>query len=83
MTVYTSNLVVAMPVRPTPMHYTCPTCGWRKTVAPRSDVLSPGDIYSACPVCDRADLQIRPAGTLQSEMAQMLDTLGQLLKPRR
>ncbi len=72
-----------MVIRPPSLHCHCPACGWSKTVAPRSDALSPGDIYSTCPDCGHADLQVRPADTLQSGVAQVLDTLGRLLKPGR
>lgn len=69
-----------MPIRPTPTHYHCPACGWSKTVTPRSDALGPGDFYDACPKCGHSDLESRPAGALQSELAQVANTLARLWK---
>lgn len=40
-----------MPIRPKPMTYVCQSCGWKKTVAPMSDVLLPGDIVKQCEKC--------------------------------
>lgn len=37
-----------MPIRPKPMTYVCQSCGWKKTVAPMSDVLVPGNIVKQC-----------------------------------
>ena len=78
-----STLKDPMPIRPTPIHYACPACGWSKTVAPRSDALMPGDYFSACPDCGHANLQTKTAGTLQGEMAQVLGAIEQLWKSRR
>ena len=71
-----------MPIRPTPMHYRCPACGWSKTVAPRSDALGPGDFYDACPQCQHTPLESQPAGALQAEVAQTLHTIARLWKSR-
>lgn len=40
-----------MPVKPKPRTYVCQACGWKKIVAPRSDVLMPDDVVSVCPKC--------------------------------
>ena len=71
-----------MPLRPPPFT-TCPACHWSKTVAPRSDALTLGDYFSACPDCGHTDLQTKAAGTLQGEMAQVLGVIEQLWKSRR
>lgn len=61
-----------MPVRPVPTTYRCPACHWSKTTAPRSDVLLPGDYFSACPVCGHVALVTRPA----SWMSVVLEKVG-------
>lgn len=40
-----------MPIRPFPVTYHCPRCGWSKTVHPRSDALIPGEFFDVCPDC--------------------------------
>lgn len=72
-----------MPIRPPPLLFRCPACGWSKTVAPRSDVLVPGDFYDACPRCGHGALESRAAGALQSELAQAANTLARWWKSRR
>ena len=44
-----------MPVRPSPMTYRCPSCGWSKTTAPKSDALLPGEFFTKCPSIDDLD----------------------------
>ena len=72
-----------MPIRPAPMHYRCPACHWSKTVAPRSDALTPADYFSSCPACGHAALDAKAAGALQGEVAQVLGAIEQLWKSRR
>lgn len=62
------------------MHYTCPACGWSKTVAPLSDALGPGDFYSACPACLHSPLESRPASAMQGQLAQVANTIERLWK---
>ncbi|WP_341325719.1 hypothetical protein [Methylotuvimicrobium sp. KM2] len=45
-----------MPIKPKPFVYVCPSCGWRKSVFPRSDVLLPGEYYDCCPKCGASNL---------------------------
>ena len=59
-----------MPIPPPPKTYQCPTCGWSKTVAPRSDALTPGDYFGACPGCGHAPLDVQPATALQALKAR-------------
>ena len=41
-----------MPIAPRPYTARCLDCGWKKTYAPRSDVLRAGDIPPYhCPLC--------------------------------
>ncbi len=63
-----------MPIRPEPRRYFCPSCGWEKTVQPKSDALMPGDLYSACPKCGKPVGSTR-AGLLASTAAQMKELL--------
>ena len=75
--------VHCMPICPTPMYYQCPACHWSKTVAPRSDALGPCDFYSDCPQCQHSPLQVRPAGVVQGELAQVAHTIARLWRSRR
>ncbi|WP_368192347.1 hypothetical protein [Aeromonas sp. s8] len=46
-----------MPIQPPPYTYRCPTCGWHKTVVPKSDVMVRGHTwFEACPECHHAPL---------------------------
>lgn len=71
-----------MPIRPTPMHYACPACGWSKTVAPRSDALGPSNFYRACPQCQHSPLESKPVSALRGEVAQAIGTIARLWKSR-
>ncbi len=53
-----------MPIKPKPFVYSCPACGWRKIVAPRSDALMPGEYYDCCPTCDHTPLKREELGVL-------------------
>lgn len=72
-----------MPIRPPPRLFRCPACHWSKTVAPRSDALTPADYFSSCPACGHAALDAKAAGALQGEVAQVLGAIEQLWKSRR
>ena len=69
-----------MPIRPSPSTYTCPSCRWSKTVAPRSDALMPGEFFSACPKCGRSPLQHRPAGAVEGALGQLADKVRRWVK---
>ena len=47
-----------MCVKPKPFSYSCPDCGWKKVVFPRSDVLLPGEHYARCPKCGSKSLNL-------------------------
>lgn len=52
-----------MPIRPPPITYRCPECGWYKTVHPRSDVLTPREILlGRCPRCGHQHLVEKRGG---------------------
>jgi transcription elongation factor Elf1 len=57
---------IVMPIRPDPMRFICPVCGWSKSVAPRSDALRPGEFFLACPKCGCSKLDIQSASTSPS-----------------
>jgi len=61
-----------MPIRPQPFTFTCSGCGWKKTVAPHSDALGPGDWFSRCPKCGNEALTMAPASALEKLKAQWL-----------
>ena len=69
---------IDMPKPPVPTTYTCPSCGWSKTVAPRSDALMPGDFFDACPACGRAPLETKDANAAQAAMGQLADSIKRL-----
>ena len=46
-----------MCVKPKPFTYSCPSCGWKKSVFPKSDVLFPGEYYDCCPECGAQSLK--------------------------
>ena len=57
-----------MPIKPKPFVYICPSCGWKKVVSPKSDVLMPGEYYENCPTCG--------AKSLNREELNILSKLG-------
>jgi len=64
-----------MPVPPPPQTFACRECGWKKTTAPRSDVLFPGiDVFDHCPACSNRTLDVR--------RARGLDAFGSVLRRR-
>jgi Zn finger protein HypA/HybF involved in hydrogenase expression len=65
-----------MPVKPRPFTYECEACGWRKTVAPRSDALRPGEWFDACPKCGAEALKMRAAGWFEGALAEFLARRG-------
>lgn len=64
-----------MPFPPPPMTYTCSKCGWRKTTAPKSDALMPGDHYTACPSCGHTGLKVKVVSGMQGQFARALNML--------
>ena len=69
-----------MPIPPRPRTYTCPACGWSKTVVPRSDVLIRGiDHFQACPACGHQSLETQAANTAQVALAELADKIKRLL----
>lgn len=71
-----TGILSTMPIRPLPSVYTCPKCGWTKSVAPRSDALMPGEYFSKCPACGCGTLTHRNASQknpLLEQMNSMLD----------
>jgi len=61
-----------MPIKPRPFTVECEGCGWTKTVAPRSDVLAPGEWVDHCPKCRGKELKVRAAGWLAGAVAELL-----------
>lgn len=61
-----------MPVKPRPFTYVCDECGWRKTVAPRSDALQPGEWLDRCSKCGGRALTIQAAGWFAGTKAELL-----------
>ncbi|RTY78783.1 hypothetical protein EKA83_07525 [Pseudomonas veronii] len=63
-----------MPMRPRLLTYVCINCGWRKTVAPQSDVLRPGYRFDRCPQCQSTSLTTRPPGLLERTLVEFLSS---------
>lgn len=64
-----------MPIKPEPLTFMCDECGWKKTVAPRSDVLGPGDWFACCPKCGSEALSHRRAGVIDRTVVEWLARL--------
>lgn len=65
-----------MPIEPRPRTYSCPICHWSKTVAPRSDVLTPGiDHFDACPTCGHRPLKTQAAHATLAGLAEQIKRL--------
>ncbi len=62
-----------MPIKPQPFTYICPCCGWKKTVAPTSDVMVPGVFYfDFCPKCGHPELERREPGVIEDVLVKLL-----------
>lgn len=61
-----------MPIKPRPLTFVCGECGWKKTVAPRSDALGQGEWFQQCPKCRSEPLKIRAAGWVERTLVQLL-----------
>nr|WP_072341005.1 MULTISPECIES: hypothetical protein [unclassified Pseudomonas] len=64
-----------MPIRPRPFTFVCDTCGWKKTVAPLSDALVPGDWFERCERCGNEALTLRPANRIDRALAEWFGRL--------
>ncbi|RWU24024.1 hypothetical protein DM813_09415 [Pseudomonas alkylphenolica] len=64
-----------MPIRPRPFRLECEACGWRKTIAPRSDALMPGEWYERCPKCNGVVTFKALEGPVQQFIAKWLASL--------
>nr|WP_225923548.1 MULTISPECIES: DNA repair protein RadA [Pseudomonas] len=64
-----------MPIKPRPFTFVCDECGWKKTVAPRSDALRPGDWFARCPKCGSEALSHRSADVFDRTVAEWLARL--------
>ncbi|ETK23527.1 hypothetical protein IPC1436_29890 [Pseudomonas aeruginosa] len=64
-----------MPVKPRPFTFVCNDCGWKKTVAPQSDVLGQGEWFAHCPKCGNQNLSHRRAGFMDRTLAEWLSRL--------
>lgn len=70
-----------MPIPPLPRTYTCPTCHWSRTVAPRSDAMIPGlDHFRACPACGHGPLEMQPASAARATLAELADQIKRLMR---
>lgn len=68
-----------MPLPPPPIHYSCSDCHWSKTVTARSDVLSTGDFFAACPECGHQPLQAKTLPRGPQHTAQVVEVLRKWL----
>ena len=59
-------------IKPQPYELKCTQCGWRKTFAPISDVLLPGQGFvSNCPKCGNSELEHKTAGPVKGLLAEI------------
>lgn len=58
-----------MPIPPKPKTYVCQSCGWKKTVAPKSDVLLPTDVVKQCPECGGTQFKTHVPGLIEKLLA--------------
>lgn len=65
-----------MPVRPHPWTWYCKQCTWKKTVAPGSDALGPGDCFTTCPGCAGTSLGMRKPTLLELALIGILPFMG-------
>ncbi|WP_429020515.1 hypothetical protein [Aeromonas allosaccharophila] len=66
-----------MPIQPPPSTYRCPTCGWHKTVVPKSDVMVRGHTwFEACPECHHAPLEKSSATMMELAIAKLKDAIS-------
>lgn len=61
---------------PEPYTYHCPDCGWRKTLAPKSDALMPGEVFSRCANCTGENLRREQATGLERALTRFRRRLG-------
>lgn len=64
-----------MPMKPRPFTLVCDDCGWKKTVAPRSDALGAGEWFAHCPKCGSEALSHQRAGIIDRTLAEWLARL--------
>lgn len=65
-----------MPIKPKSFTLVCEDCNWKKTIAPRSDALRPGEWFVVCPRCGSTDLKMREAGWLEAVVAEAMARWG-------
>lgn len=63
-----------MPIRPQPCTYSCKQCNWKKTVAPSSDALLPGEHFGACPVCASTSIERRAPTMLELALINLFSS---------
>jgi predicted RNA-binding Zn-ribbon protein involved in translation (DUF1610 family) len=66
-----------MPLPIQPVSFACAGCGWKKTVAPRSDMLFPGlNWHTQCPRCGHEPLDRRLASELDKLYLMLVRVFG-------
>ncbi len=66
-----------MPMPPPPFTTRCLDCGWKKTIAPRSDLLLLGhDWFERCPRCSGQRLTRSTASPAAAWLARLQQRLG-------
>lgn len=71
-------------IKPIPITYTCQSCHWSKTVAPRSDALLGHDLpIEQCPKCGSNDIVSQKAGALAAATADIRNAISDVFGKRR
>jgi len=65
-----------MPIKPKPRTYVCPSCGWKKSVFPASDVMMQGDYFKNCPKCGGKTLEQRQITIANEVLYKFLEKLN-------
>ncbi len=65
-----------MPIKPPSQTYTCPSCGWKKTVSPKSDALMPGVYFDTCPTCGCENLTERKSTVFEQVSNNVLGKIS-------
>ena len=67
-----------MPIRPPPLHCSCPSCRWSRTLQPLSDALHGGELPTECPACGHEPLRVERAGSVQALAARCQQEIARL-----
>lgn len=63
-------------IKPPACSYQCPSCKWKKFVAPKSDALMLGvDVFESCPKCGNTNLEVNHVGLISGKSGELFFNL--------